>query len=546
MVFLPRSIKPIAYFCVEYGIDNELPTYAGGLGILAGEVISAAADQDIPMVGIGLLHKGRRFVQQITPDGYQIDADSAFDPNTSFLREASIKGTPLIIEIPFGKQTIKVRSYYIRLADHTILFFLSPNVDGNSEDWRSLLNTIYWGDEEAQIKQNVLLGVGGVKLIQELKIVPAMYHLNEGRSAFVALERVKTLMRKKGFPFKKAWELAHDSIVYTNHTLVKAGNASYDPAKISTYIDALKEGVEIDTDYIVAEGIEKLSSRFDMTRFALNVSHKASAVSKPHGVISRKLWPGYNWKTITNGVHLPRWQTHAFRDPSISDQDIWENHNRKKVNLCKKVLDRTGYKYDPNRLVITWARRIARYKQPMVLFSDIKRLAQIIKHKDRPVQILYAGKAHPGDESGKQTIQEIIKFMQNELSGNAIYVPDYDISLAKSLVSGSDVWLNTPEIGKEASGTSGMKAASNGVINVTIAGGWASEVDWKEVGWELDASGLASSIYDLLENEIAPMYYKRNGTYPKEWIEKMRKSIQLAKKFSSERMMGEYVKYLYS
>lgn len=546
MIFLPRSINPVAYFCVEYGIDNELPTYAGGLGILAGEVISAAADTDFPMIGIGLLHKGRLFVQQLGEDGYQIDADSTFDPNTSFLRETSKKGKPLIIEIPFGDIIIKVRSYYIRLANHTILFFLSPNVDGNPEDWRGLLNTIYWGDEHSQIKQNLLLGVGGVKLLEELGIVPSFYHVNEGRAAFVVLERLKILTEVKKYSFDKAWEFAKDSIVYTNHTLVKAGNVNYSPDLIRDYINLVKYNSNIDTDFLVGQGIEAESNRFDMTRFALNSSHKASAVSKVHGNLSRKLWPEYDWKTITNGVHLPRWQTHAFRNPSISDQDLWNNHERKKRDLARMVSDRTGFSYNPETLVVTWARRIANYKQPRVIFTDIERLAKILKHKGRPVQLIYAGKAHPGDPENKEKIKEIVGYSRGILNGHAVFVPDYDISLAKSLVAGSDIWLNTPELGKEASGTSGMKAAANGVLNMTTLGGWAKEVNWGDAGWVLDAFNLADSIYTILEKEVIPLYYDRTEAYPQKWVDMMRKSILIAKKFGAERMLFEYMKYLYS
>ncbi|QQS38412.1 alpha-glucan family phosphorylase [Candidatus Woesebacteria bacterium] len=544
MINLPKNINPVAYFCVEFGIDNELPTYAGGLGILAGEVISAAADINFPMIGIGLLHKGRKFVQHIDETGYQHDLDSVFDPNTSFLRETTINGKPLIIEISCG-ETIKVRSYYIRLADHTLLFFLSPNVDGNSEDWRGLLNTIYWGDEDTQIKQNILLGVGGVKLLEALKIKPSFYHLNEGRPAFVVTELIKHLSGVDKKDVENSWNLAQQSIVYTNHTLVKAGNVSYDPQKVRHYLELIDVHKQLDINFIIEKGIEQESKRFDMTRFALNASHKVSAVSKAHGKISKKLWPNYNWYAITNGVHLPRWQTHAFRNTSIHDRDLWDNHVRKKADLSKMVLNRTGFKYDHNRLVVTWARRVAGYKQPKAVISDLNRLVKIITRENKAIQLLFAGKVHPGDDQNKLVLQEIIRYMQNELSGYAIFVPDYDISLAKSLVSGSDIWLNTPKPNEEASGTSGMKALSNGVLNMTTVGGWAKEVNWENVGWKLDDNNLSASIYSSLE-EAQDIYYETTGDYPKTWVERMRKSIELSKNFTADRMLKEYVKYLYS
>jgi starch phosphorylase len=305
--------------------------------------------------------------------------------------------------------------------------------------------------------------------------------------------------------------------------------------------------MEISIDKLLEPGVQYQPENFVMTKFALNVSRKANGVSKLHTRFSQEHWPEYNWCNVTNGVHMPTWQKENIRtaDPK-NHQALWDAHLDNKRKLMEFVQEKTGIGYDPNHLIVSWARRIAKYKRPQDIFQDIGRLAAILKNQERPVHILMAGKAHASDTQAKMFLQEILHYMQNEIKGHAIFVPDYNIDVAKYLVSGSDVWLNTPEYGKEASGTSGMKAVSNGVLQCTVRDGWADEVEWHGMGWVLDHQNIQSSFYTLLEYEIAQMYYNRNEQgLPEEWLTRMERSIELSKNFSASRMLDEYIKVLY-
>lgn len=545
-MILPKGFSPVAYFCNEFAIDSELPTYAGGLGILSGDYMNAAALAHVPTIGIGILYKGKHFIQYITPDGKEEKRDSEFDHDTSFLRPTTIGGKQLTFTLPTPTGEVTVKSYHLRLSDESIVFFLSTNVDQNPEEWIRDMDTLYAGDTDSQIRQQILLGVGGMRLLSKLNIKPRIYHMNEGRPIFLIWELVKQLMNSKKINFEEAWELAKTQIVYTNHTLVAAGNPSY-------HIDAVKywaapfaaELGRQDPYDIVKEGHEG-DVNFSITRFALNISSKHNAVSKVHGNYSRKQYPDQKWITITNGVHMDRWQDSDFRNGSLSDEGLWTQHMIKKQELAETVKKRTGIGYDHNRLVITWARRLAEYKQPKLIFTDIDRLKNIVMNPEKPIQILFAGNSHASDPNSKSLVEEVIEIFAKELSGHAIFVPNYNISLANHLTSGSDVWLNTPKGNLEACGTSGMKAISNGVLNCTVLDGWTYEVEWDGIGWTLDPENTANNFYDLLENEIATLYYNReeNGI-PTKWVQRMRKSIDLSKQFSAERMLLEYQKKLY-
>jgi starch phosphorylase len=353
-------------------------------------------------------------------------------------------------------------------------------------------------------------------------------------------------MKAKSVSFSEAWNLAKQKIIYTNHTLVAAGNPTYhiDTAKWWAGPYAASLGVT-DPYELVKEGHE--GDSFSITKFALNISSKQSAVSKVHGEYCVREHPGYKWIAITNGVHMDRWQDSDYRNISLGDNELWQQHMLKKRELMETVQKRTGFGYDFNRMVITWARRLAEYKQPKAIFADLERLKKIVTNQERPVQLLYAGNSHAADPNSKSLIEEVIKIFSTELMGHAIFVPNYNISLANNLTSGSDVWLNTPKGNLEACGTSGMKAISNGVLNCTVLDGWTYEANWEGIGWTLDPDNVSNNFYDLLEQEIAPLYYTRaeNGL-PMGWIERMRKSINLARQFSAERMLDEYKKKLYS
>lgn len=537
--------NPIAYFCSEFAIDNDLPTYAGGLGILAGDLMSACADIDYPMIGIGILYKGKEFLQHITHDAHVAAKDSEFDHDTSFLRAVEIDGKPLIFNIALENSEVFLKAYKIRLSDKTNLFFLSTDVDGNPPEWISDMDAVYRGDINSQIRQQIILGVGGIKLLNKLGIEPRLYHINEGRPGLLIWELATNIMEKEKLSFSDAWKKAKTKIVYTNHTLVAAGNLTYPVESIENWATPFARKIGVDTNLLFKDGLVNPGT-FSITQFALNISSKQSAVSKVHGNYAKKEWPNYNWIPITNGVHMPRWQDSDFRKPSLSNRQIWDLHMTKKRELAATVMKRTGYGYDPERLVISWARRLAEYKQPMAIFSDLTRIKNIISKENMPVQILFAGNSHSADPNANSIIENIIKIMSNELWGHAIFVPNYNISLANHMVSGSDVWLNTPKGNQEACGTSGMKAISNGVLNCTVLDGWTYEVNWNGIGWVLDSNNLSESLYSLLEKEVAQMYFKRGEDgLPNEWILRMKKSIELSKNFSAERMLEEYINKLY-
>jgi starch phosphorylase len=536
---------PVAYFSAEFGIDSDLPTYSGGLGVLAGDLINSAADQDFPMIGIGILYKGKQFLQHITGEAKEEQRDSEFDHDASFLRQTTKNGKPLIINIPHSGGKVRAKSYHIRLSDNTALFFLSTDLDGNPPEWISDMDALYRGDTNSQIRQQILLGVGGVKLLGKLGINPSLYHINEGRPGFVIWEITANLIKKQNIPFEKAWAAAKQKIVYTNHTLVAAGNLEYKGSAVEKWATPFAKNLGIDTQLLIKDGLSNPHT-FSITQFALNVSRKQSTVSKIHTESAKHQWPNYNWISITNGVHMRRWQDSDFRNPNLSDQEIWNLHTAKKKELVSTVLKRTGFEYDPKKLVISWARRLAEYKQPKVIFSDLGRLKTILANTERPVQLLFAGNSHSADPRAKSIIEEIINMFASDLAGHAIFIPNYNISLANHLVSGSDVWLNTPKGNLEACGTSGMKAIANGVLNCTVLDGWTYEVDWEGVGWTLDPKNVSGSFYEILEKEISPMYWNRdeNGL-PQEWIARMKKSIRLSGNFSAERMLEEYKEKLY-
>lgn len=537
--------KPVAYFCNEFAIDNELPIYSGGLGILASDTMNEAALQHFPMVGVGILYKGKNFIQHITTDGTAETRDSEFDHDTSFLRPTTQSGKPLVFDLIPGISEVMVKSYHVRLSDNTILFLLSTDLDSNPPEWVSDMDALYHGDDESHLRQQLLLGIGGIKLFDLLGIKPTIYHIQEGRPEFLIWELTKNLMQTENFSFEKSWAQAKEKIVYTNHTLVSAGNLGYSKSLVEKWAMPFAKSMQVDVNLLIKDGINE-NDNFSTTLFALNTSSKQTAVSKVHADYANKEWKNFDFIGITNGVHLHRWQDSDFRE-ELSDRQLWDLHCLKKRELMETVIQRTGFGYDPNKLVITWARRLAEYKQPKIIFSDIERLKSIVSRADRPVQILFAGNSHTNDPGGKGIIEDIIKIFSSELSGHAIFIPNYNISLSNRLTSGSDIWLNTPKGNLEACGTSGMKAIANGVLNCTVLDGWTYEVDWKGIGFVLDPQKTAESFYATLEGEIAPLFFDRNiDGLPTKWIEQMRKSIELSNKFSASRMLDEYKTLLYS
>ncbi len=537
---------PIAYFCAEFGLESYLPWYAGGLGVLAGDTLKQAADDQVPMVGIGLLYRGEAAIQVLTQEGEQQEADQPFDPVAAGLEHVYVDDMPLFIKVHLTEIDVWVRCWKKTLSDKVSLYLLDTDTDQNQISERSITHVLYAGTEETVIKQQLILGIGGVKLLHALDIHPTMYHVQEGRPAFLHWQLIRSYMDDHGLHFDEAREQAKQKTVYTNHTLVAAGNQGYDSHLLKRYATYYAQKMGISVETLLDPGKENDPDRFYVTRFALNTSRRASGVSQLHTDLSAKTWPGYTWVNITNGVHLPTWQDATTASLVNDPAGLWRRHIENKRTLANFVHDRTGFGYNPDQLVITWARRLAGYKRFGALFDDITRLVALVKQLDRPIQILMSGKAHRYDSAGKQQLQSIIQLFQTELAGHALFIPNYDLDVARHLAQGSDLWLNTPEAGREACGTSGMKAISNGVLQCTTIDGWTTEVDWAGIGWTLSDQNVSQDIYRVLETEVVPMFYNRNEHgIPEEWVKRMQASMKLSEKFSAKRMLAEYQEKLY-
>lgn len=542
--------SPIAYLSAEFGLNAELPVYAGGLGILAGDILKAAADQELDMAGIGLLYRGEETIQEITPEGNQLERDNIYDRQKAGLELVYDGDYPLYIKVHLTQVDVWVQVWKKVVGKTVTLYLLDPDNEKNHSHERRLAYALYSGTQEEIVKQQLILGIGGVKLMRALNLTPALYHINEGRPSFLHWQLVRQAMDFEKMNYKQAVKTAIAKTIYTNHTIVSAGNQGYDVDLLKVYAKYYSGKMEIAVEELLRPGLSPDGTAFNVTNYALNVSKMASSVSLPHYNICIKQWPKYNWVNVTNGVHMPTWQDEKMRQGELqSDQDLWKNHMENKKALADFVAARTGFGYDPEKLVITWARRMTTYKQLNLLFSDIERLQRILLSTEKPVQLLVAGKAHVFDEGGKRIIREVVGYMSNELSGHAIFVPNYEMNVGAMFTRGSDIWINTPIHGQEASGTSGMKAVSNGVLQLTMPDGWCGEVDWEGTGWTIDTNPekTAGSIYSTLEEKVVPTYYARNSEgLPEEWLKMMRRSIDLSKEYSAERMVSQYREFMYN
>ena len=537
---------PIAYFCAEFGIDHRLPIYAGGLGVLAGDTIKVAAEMETPMVGVGLLYRGERARQKITDQGRQVELNLDFEPLEVGLQPTYHQGQPLFVKIYLQDHYVWARVWEKRFNDQVRLLLLDTNTHQNSQEDRDINQDLYFGDQKKQLKQQFILGIGGIKALAKLRIKPKIYHLNEGRPAFLFWQLLILMIQRYNLDYYEALQRAKSNLVYTNHTLVAAGNYFVPVEQLTDYAQFYAAKMEISIDELLAPGLAHDKNGFSMTDYSLRISQRHSGVSHLHTNLSREIWPEYNWQTITNGVHLKTWQDQRFRQPKLSDEQMWQIHLDNKLELKRFIKDQTGFEYDFQRLVIGWARRLAGYKRLDAVFSDLDRLAEIIKDEDRPVQLLVAGKAHQEDDRAKEMLHQVIEYMSGQLSGHALFVPDYNLQVARYLIRGCDVWLNIPERGKEACGTSGMKAISNGVIHCTTRDGWADEVNWFKKGWAIPSQQVGQQFYQVLENEIKPIFYQRNQDgFSADWLELMRNSIQLAQEYSAKRMLHQYQQQLY-
>ncbi len=604
--------RPLAaFFCAEYGVTDCIPLYAGGLGILAGDYLKSASDLDMPIVSVGLLYQQGYFRQRLNADGWQLEL---FPRNDFYNLPIELlhddEGAVVTVHIPMPERNITARVWQVRVG-RVNLYMLDTNIPANPEPYRHITGQLYGGDREMRIRQEIVLGIGGVRLLETLGIRPDTFHMNEGHSAFLALERIRSLMAGSNLSFSQAREAVAASNIFTTHTPVPAGNDAFEPWLIDKYFSNYWDKIGLTRKEFLALGRQEPNNPdepMSLTVLAMKLSEFRNGVSQLHGQVSRRLWSGI-WPgapehevpitAITDGIHTPSWispELAALFDHhlgrgwhekplernkcraigNIPDSELWKTHNARKKRLIEFTrrrlreqltsrgaprgnLAETEKILDPEALTIVFARRFATYKRAYLILEDTERLAKILNDEDRPVQIIFAGKGHPMDKAGKELIRRIIHVArQEQFRRSMVFIEDYDVNTARLLVQGCDVWLNTPLRPMEASGTSGMKAAANGGLNLSIPDGWWAEGFDPEVGWsigggekyddlEYQNSVESQAIYDLLEKEIVPIFYDRGrNKLPKKWVAMMKQAIiKLAPQFDTNRMILEYCENFY-
>ena len=608
----PDEKRPsVAYFSMEYGINQILKIYSGGLGILAGDYLKEASDSNVDMCAVGFLYRYGYFDQSLSIDGQQIAKYEA--QNFSSLpieRQLDSEGNPLVVDVPYVNY--HVHAYVWRVNVGRIkLYLLDTDNEMNSEFDRPITHSLYGGDWENRLKQEILLGIGGILTLKKLGIKKDIYHCNEGHAALCNLQRLCDYV-SGGLSFNQALELVRASSLYTVHTPVPAGHDYFDESLFGKYMGGYPEKLGITWDEFIGIGRQNPddhSERFCMSVFACNTCQEVNGVSELHGKVSQKMfsstWKGYYPEEshvgyVTNGVHFPTWTATEWRklyakyfdetflsDQSnqkiweaiynVPDSEIWETRMALKTKLIEYIREKFREswlknqgdpsrvvslldKINPNALLIGFCRRFATYKRAHLLFTDIDRLEKIVNDPERPVQFLFSGKAHPADGAGQGLIKKIFEISQRpEFLGKIIFLENYDMQLARRLVSGVDIWMNTPTRPLEASGTSGEKAEMNGVVNLSVLDGWWLEGYRKGAGWALTEKSTyqnqgyqdqldAATIYGLLENEIIPLYYNRNNKgYSEEWIKVVKNSIaQIAPHYTMKRQLDDYYEKFYN
>jgi starch phosphorylase len=569
----------VAYFSAEFGLDESLPIYSGGLGVLAGDHLKAASELGVPLVGIGLFYRRGYFRQRLDAGDRQVEHYPLTD--TTRLPLELVPMAPIVALADDRGELVPVRLCVWRVqVGRVTLYLIDTHVEGNP-DW-AVTETLYGGDRANRLRQELLLGLGGVRVLRELGLAPTVFHLNEGHSAFLQLERWREYAAA-GLAPEEALERLRSSTVFTTHTPVPAGNEAFDPELVHQNVAGLVASCGLQWDDFLALGsVATDDERFGLTPFALRTSRYANAVSQLHGEVSRELWRSL-WPerdlddvpitSITNGVHQRTWvspeleQLLGDTDPhfelarNVPANELWAAHCSAKRRLLDFIAETRGAReLDPDVLTIGFARRFATYKRASLLFSRPERLAALLGDTDRPIQVLLAGKAHPADEDGKDLIQQVVEFAREPLAvGRVVFLEDYEMTLARRLVQGVDVWLNTPRRPYEASGTSGMKAALNGGLNCSILDGWWAEAYSPAVGFAIAGDAPAGAteeeqdevdadaLFAALEADVIPAFYERDGEgLPRRWIALMRESIaELGPRFGTARMVSEYVERLY-
>lgn len=608
----PNKKRPsVAYFSMEYGLNQVLKIYSGGLGMLAGDYLKEASDSNVDLCGVGFLYRYGYFRQSLSMDGQQLAKYDAQDFNTLPIeRELDANGNQVVVDVPYMNYHVHALVWRVNVG-RIKLYLLDTDNDMNSEFDKPITHSLYGGDWENRLKQEILLGIGGMLMLKKLGINKQLYHCNEGHAALCNLQRLVDYVQS-GLTFNEALELVKVSSLYTVHTPVPAGHDYFDEALFGKYMGGYPQMLGISWDEFIGMGRENAddhNERFCMSLFACNTCQEVNGVSKLHGWVSQKmfspLWKGYFAEEnhvgyVTNGVHFPTWCATEWRklydmyfdetfmsDQSneeiwhaiykVSDEEIWETRMALKKKLIKYIRDKFTTQWlrnqgdparvmslleriNPNALMIGFCRRFATYKRAHLLFTDLDRLNRIVNNPERPVLFFFSGKAHPADGAGQDLIKRIYEISQRpEFLGKIIFLEDYDMQLARRLVSGVDIWMNTPTRPLEASGTSGEKAEMNGVVNLSVLDGWWVEGYREGAGWALPQERTyelqnyqdqldAATIYSLLENEIVPLYYEKNKNgYSENWIKVIKNSIAtIAPHYTMKRQLDDYYDKFYN
>ena len=601
----------IAYFSMEYGLSHVLKIYSGGLGVLAGDYLKEASDSRVDMTAVGFLYRYGYFTQSLSVDGQQIASYEAQNfGNLPITQVKNDDGSPMILEVPFHDRSVYSNIWKVAVG-RINLYLMDTDIEQNSEYDRYITHQLYGGDWENRMKQEYMLGIGGMLLLKKLGIKKDVYHMNEGHAAFINVQRLLDYVIEELLPFNVALELVRASSLYTVHTPVPAGHDYFDESIMAKYLTPIVEKTGMPWQQFMDMGRANpgTNEKFSMSVFALNTAQEVNGVSKLHGTVSQKMfqpvWKGYfpeelHVSYVTNGIHLPTWATSSvkalyekhfgenfFNDQSnselwnniynVSDDELWALRTHLKQKLVDYI--QTEFKegwlknqaepsrimnmleeVNPNALLIGFSRRFATYKRAHLLFTDLDRLARIVNNPKHPVQFIFAGKAHPADGGGQGLIKQIVEISRRpEFLGKIIFLENYDMRLAKRLISGVDIWLNTPTRAQEASGTSGEKAEMNGVLNFSVLDGWWYEGYKEGAGWALTDKRTydnqeyqdeldATTIYSMLENEIVPLYYARNSNgYSHEWVQYIKKSMAvIAPWCTTKRMMDDYFDRFYN
>lgn len=525
---------PVAYFCAEFALKSDFPIYAGGLGVLAGDLLREARDREFPMVGVGLYYYvGYRYSATDVIDGGK--ALALRNPQDHGLKPVLDKdGKKVVVSLPIEGRSVFIAAWLY--DDGTVpVYLLDTNLEENNLEDRKISWFLYTNDRKIRIKQQMILGIGGYRFLKAMGIAPSYYHLNEGNSAFLAYELAKDKMYEQGIKFMQAQEIIKDSIVFTNHTLVAAGHDVFENELFSMLFANYADEIGVPCSDLITQGEIMGANAFSMTRFALRSSGKINAVSKLHGEYAEKTWPDYPIVSITNGIHVPTWD-------GAGQEDVVAAHDKGKAELLQYIKEKTGVSWGENELLIGWARRVVKYKRPLALFDNIESFLKIA-NSDKPIKAVFSGRPHPQDEEGNGIVKMIKALSEDKLKGYLVYLENYDMELARKMVGGSDIWLNTPFVGFEACGTSGMKAALNGDLLLSTDDGWMAEVDFGHIGWSIESSRVNESLINVLTTQIIPEYYD----HKENWQKKMRDSRQFViEQFSATRMLKDYIEKHYS